>query len=278
MKQFILKLGTDGQLELVFDIANTDIARRWADEISKDYSLYEIDRFKGFVGKDLNYYLKLIKDQIAIVNNYIPDTITHEVTNTQETLNYLHTFFENLRGEYSTGTLFYNSAPAHVKDAIDKFNVVIHELEHYTRDGLYPELVCTYQSPRYKLQEIDYEHFTFKWEFGCVYINYCEVGKPLLDVFKDNDTVVGDNNVRPLKYYKADFVIKFGPDTTEEIYNFRLDQFNKWYANYPLKFDKLSLGMIPVAKINLKDSRFTNNKEVVDAISRHQRIYSTCLK
>jgi hypothetical protein len=278
MKQFSLKLGTSGQLELIFDIANTDIANRWADEIAKNYPLHEVDRFKGFGGKDFDYYLKQIQDQILIVNNYAPGTISCQVDKSQEVLNYLHTFFENLRGEYSTGTPFYNSAPATVKHAVDSFNVLIHELEHYTRDNLYPELVCTYQSPRYDLKETDYNQFTFKWEFGCVYINYCEVGKPLLDVFKDNDVVVGNSNVRPLKYYKSDFVIKFGPNTTDEIYEQRLSQFNKWYASYPLKFNKLSLGMIPVARINLKNSGFSNNKEVIDSVSSHRMIHSTCIK
>lgn len=278
MKQLVLTLGKDGSLELVFDIENTDVAQRWADEVSKNYPLHEVTRFKGFTGKDLTYYLDNIQSQISVVNEYAPGTITNSVCNTQETLNYLHAFFENLRGEYSTGTPFYNLAPTKVKEAIDKFNILIHELEHYTRDSIYPELVCTYHSPRYDLQEKDYEYFTFKWEFGCVYINYCEVGKPLLDVFKDNDSFVGSDNVRPLKYYKADFTIKFGPSTSDEIYNHRLEQFNKWYSSYSLKFDKLSLGMIPVAKINLEASGMFTNQEIIDAIGHHQEIYSTCIK
>lgn len=278
MKQFVLTLGDSESVNLVFDIENTDIAHRWAEEISKNYPLHEIDRFKGFGGKDINYYIENIKKQIDTVNNYSPGTISNTVVADQDTLNYLHTFFENLRGESSIGTNFYNASPANVKNAIDRFNVLIHELEHLTRDSLYPELVCTYQSPRHLLEDSDYDLFTFKWEFGCVYINYCEVGKPLLDVFKDQDTVVGHDNVRPLKYYKADFAIKFGPSTPDDVYNYRLSQFNNWYESYPLKFDKLSLGMIPVAKINFSDSGFSNSQDLVDAIRDNQKVYSTCIK
>ncbi len=278
MKKFILKLGDTGNLKLVFEIENTSIAKKWADEIDKNYPLYEIDRFKGFGGKDINTFIEQIQTHIDVVNNYAPNTIKNKQITGQDDLNYLHKFFENLRGDVDIGTVFYNNSPDNVKQSIDRFNVLIHELEHFTRDNLYPELVCTYQSPRYDLEDQDYDYFTFKWEFGSVYINYCEVGKPLLDVFKDKDVIVGNHNVKPLRYYKADFAIKFGPSTPDTVYNYRLEQFNIWYKNYPLKFDKLSLGMIPVAKINLKESGFKTNQHVINAIAHNQKVFSTCIK
>lgn len=278
MKQLILTLGDNTTIDLVFDVLPTDIATRWAAEVSKNYPIYEAERFKGFAGKDTSYYLTSIQHQIDIVNLYAPNTINSNVDIDQNTLNYLHKFFENLRGEVNTGTNFYNSAPDGVKEAIDRFNILIHEFEHLLRDSLYPELVVTYKDRlRYDLHQDDYELFTFKWEFGCVYINYCEVGKPLLDVFKDRDDQIGAANVRPLKYYSADFTIKFGESTPDDLYQQRLAQFNSWYNAYPLKFQHTSVGMIPVAKLNLEASGFTKNN-ILQAIDQNQRVHSTCIQ
>lgn len=280
MSKFILTLVNN--LNLVFDVNDTNIAQRWANEIKQDYSLYETTRFKSWPndGKDFEYYKVTLSKQVEIVNTY-----SHIIENTkiesQADLNYLHKFFEDLRGPITTGTEFFNTAPTQVQSAIELFNVLIHECEHMVRNSNYPELVVTYKDrPRFNLLESDYEYFTFKWEFGCVYINYCEVGKPLLDIFKDQDTFIGDTNVKPLEYYSADFTIKFGPSTTDEIYNHRLEQFNKWYSSYPLKFNHLSLGMIPVAKINLKDSGFDgiSQCEIIQIISRHLEVEKTCIK
>ena len=279
LSKFVLTLIND--LNLVFDINDTSIAQRWANEIKQDYPLYETTRFKSWPndGKDIEYYKANLTKQIEIVNNY-----SHMIDNTdiksQTDLNYLHKFFEDLRGPVTIGTEFFNTAPKHVQAAIEMFNVLIHECEHVIRNSNYPELVVTYNDrPRYSLSENDYEHFTFKWEFGSVYINYCEVGKTLLDIFKDQDTHIGDANVRPLEFYSADFTIKFGPSTTDEIYNYRLEKFNEWYTNYPLKFNHLSLGMIPVATINLKDSGFAGiqQHDIVQIISNHLKVNKTCI-
>ena len=129
--------------------------------------------------------------------------------------------------------------------------------------------------------------FRSKWQFGTVYINYCEVGKPLLDVFKDDDEIVGDENIRPLRYYSADFQIKFGPDTLDEVYTDRETQFWKWFEqreNYfasigLFKTNNLSLGLIPVASLNIERSGFNNltKVEIVNTLSKYTRIKSTCI-
>ena len=275
MKKLSLTLANDLEnLQVEFDIFDTSIANRWADEVAKNYPLFEVDRFKGWPNskKTVNYYKTEILRQIKIVNEYVPGSISleNDIFN-QEILNYLHKFFEDLRGELNTGTDFYNSAPAHVKNAVVRFNILIHELEHLMRNPEYPTIVCTFnQRPRLDLLDEDYDHFTFKWKFGHVYINYCEVGKPLLDVFKDQDKFVGIDNIRPLRYYSADFMIKFGPDTPDDVYEKRLAMFYEWYKQQPFKFEKLSLGLIPVAKIS--------NPDIVEKICEFDKIKTVCIK
>lgn len=281
--KLIVTLENDNNYEdVVFDIFNTDIAHRWASEINMNYRLYETDRFKGWPDnkKDLSYYVTEINKQISVINLYKPNTITFPVTTVdQNLLNYLHKFFEDLRGTVSEGTEFYNFAPEEVKHAVDRFNVLIHECEHLLRDSDQPTIVVTFQDrPRYELKENDYKYFTFKWGFGIVYINYCEVGKPLLDVYKDQDTFVGQDNIRPLKYYSADFMIKFNDDVPEDYYQTRLKSFYNWYNSQNFKFDKskLSLGLIPVAR--LSNYQNISQSNIIKNLSVYKRVRSVCIK
>lgn len=266
--KFIVTI-TNGQedKDLVFNVYNTDIAQRWAQEVANNYPLYETDRFQGWPGsdRDLSYYFDQLQKQINIVNSYKENTISSQVASDQDTLNYLHTFFEQLRGELTTGTIFYNDAPNNVKDAINKFNVLIHETEHLIRSSDTPTIIGTFKDrPRIKLSDDDHKHFTFKWKYGEVYINYCEVGKTLLDVFKDRDKYVGQANIRPQEYYSADFMIKFGVELKEEYHQHRLLKFKDWYTQQGFEFKHLSLGMIPVAIIDQGKpySGFTKIKSV----------------
>jgi len=234
--------------DLVFNIYDTVIAKKWKEEVEKNYPIQERNRFQGWPNnkKTIKYFQTELKNRIDVVNNYNSNTITCTNIDTQEDLNFLHTFFENLRGR----TDFYNNAPDKVKTAIDDFNRLIHECEHEMRDTDSPTLIVTYGGkPRLKLLKEDFENFTFQWKYGEVYINYCEVGKPLLDIFKDKDKVVGDEGVRPQSLYSADFMIKFGPSVPDDFYKNRLNEFNEWYEAQNYNFKHKALGMIPVAML-----------------------------
>ena len=235
--------------DLVFDIYDTAIANKWKDEIIKQPPLHEVNRFQGWPssGKTVEHYKQELKKIIDIVNDYRSDTIQQTSINSQQELNYLHTFFENLRGTSDKGTEFYNQAPEHVKNAVDNFNKLIHECEHTMRDND-PTIVVTFNDKhRYPLADSDYEHFTFKWKYGEVYINYCEVGKPLLDIFKDKDEMLGTEAIKPQSLYSADFMVKFGPTVPDDFYNKRLNEFEEWYAEQAYYIKNRALGMIPVA-------------------------------
>lgn len=300
-RQFALTLtnGTEDRT-IYFDLLTTSIANKWSDEVAKSYPFFETDRFSNWPnGKNMADFYRELKEQIDIVNEYKPNTIVglSHIFN-QTLLNYLHKFFEDLRGPVDDPAEFYATAPDCVKQAITKFNILIHECEHYMfnldtmklTNHPYATIVGTYNGPRYQLEDGDYEHYTFKWTFGTVYINYREIGKPLLDVFKDQDEVVGDKNIKPLHYYSADFQIKFGPSTLDFIYDQRVEQFNAWYESKKEYFEslglyknkKLALGLIPVAQLNIVDSGLDHltQVEIIDELSKYQQIKKTelCLK
>jgi hypothetical protein len=263
MFKLILTNGKDNK-ELVFSVRDTAIAKKWFLEIQKNYPLYETERFTNWGNSDT---INLLNDCIEEINNYenIIDKIVSSST-TQQDLNYLHKFFEDLRGEVSVGTDWFNAAPKNVKNAVERFNILIHQLEEEIRSKNYPTLVVTFKDrPRFELSAEDIKHFTFNWTKGTVYINYCHVGKPVLDVFKDRDKIA--EGIRPQTHYSADFMIKFGPSTSYPLFILRKLVIKTWLLFQKFDFKNPNIGYIPVADLvgefNLKSFEgYTTVKEV----------------
>lgn len=247
MKMFRLVL-TNGidDCHLDFSVRKTSIAKKWFKELSCDYDLYETDRLSNWGNVGL---INRINYHIGIVNQYeniIDKKVDH--TTTQDDLNYLHKFFENLRGEIDKKTKWFINAPDQVKQSVESFNILIHQLEANIRTkDKYPTAVVTFSDrPRFKLTEKDMQHFTYKWQQGTVYINYCQTGKTVLDAFKDKDDLA---EVRPQTHYSADFMVRFGPSTNPIVYAIRSLLLNSWLRKKQFPFDNLNIGMIPVADI-----------------------------
>ena len=94
--------------------------------------------------------------------------------------------------------------------------------------------------------------------------------------------------IKPLKYYSADWQIKFGPDTLDWVYTQRFNEFKQWFERKSNYFNqlgiswgpKIALGMIPVAQLNIESSDFKglNKTEIVKKLSLFQTIGSTWAK
>lgn len=268
---FELTIGnSNNESTIEFDVFQTDIAQLWANEIAKNYPLYETDRFTNWPNSTKSkayyeYYLKLHMNNIQEYGH----PIAIENFDFQDALNLMHKHFEDLRGHIDNPSNWYKSAPPKVKNSVDRFNVLIHEYENLLAEEKQnfrnPTIVCTFKDrPKIQLEEYHYKHFTHRWKKGTVYINYCEVGKPLLDVFKDNDDHA--EAIRPQSTYSADFMIKFGPTVPERIAVKKENDFFEWYKQKGYNFKHLSLGMIPVAQIKkpVDLNKFKNYNEVIN--------------
>lgn len=232
--------------ELNFRVRNTPIAQKWFLELQKNYKIYEDDRFTKWGNKNLIEKLNECIDIINAYDNIVNRKLEDDVS--QDDLNYLHKFFEDLRGEVEERTEWFDQSPTYIQQAVEKFNILIHELETELRPNDHPTLVVTFDDrPRFELSDEDIKYFTYKWDQACVYINYCHVGKPLLDVFKDNDPYA--EGIRPQTHYSADFMIKFGPATPNDVYLKRKEYLDKWLAEKDFNFDNPNIGMIPVADL-----------------------------
>jgi hypothetical protein len=267
---------------LMFDLNNTRIANKWSLEIGKSYPLFEDWRFTGWPDSpwDADRYIQEINNCIDTVNRYQPNTIP--VASLTIDLNYLHKFFETLRGGVLTPSEWYTSAPAEVQDAVSKFNVYIHNYEKLLNSNhLSPTITCTFSCDRFELNDADFQYFTYDWKFGTIYINYCEVGKHLLELFIDNDDIVGEHNIRPAKYYSADFKLKFFTDRPRnefEEFNQRVQSWvndnSEFFKN--LGIENLALGFIPVATLNHQLSGLDNlsQLEIVNKLKKFNKVKS----
>ena len=257
---------TDGQDDaiLTFELRNTIIAQKWFSELCKDYPLYETDRFTNWNDKELLSELKYQANTITTYDKRIKVIVPDHPT--QKDLNHLHTYFENLRGDVVKGTPWYNAAPKKVQKALTRFNVLIHELEANSRTTNHPTMVVTFRErPIIELTKEDIKHFTYQWTSGTVYINYCHVGKTVLDIFKDKDRVA--DAVRPQTHYSADFMVKFGPSTSYLKYILKKIAIMCWIPFQRFKFKNLNLGMIPVADLvsnfNINNMRRFNKVKAI---------------
>lgn len=285
--KLILKNEDNTEYSLFFKCYETNIAIRWFDALeeqcSKDNQIKEKDRLYNFPNIDWSEE-KLVNELNKCINiiNFPSKVIFHNafINMPQAQLNHLHHYFEKLRGGVLSPAHYWENANEKQRHALEYYNVLIHRAEnfyHTSKNTYSPRLICTFKHrKRYNLHDEDYPYFTLVRKFGEVYINYCEVGKTLFDVFKDNDDIVGDDNIRPLRYYSADFMVTFYNRFRQNNnnYNIFLEGMNKWwdknekYLNdlgFVKNDPKNAIGNIPIAIIDTKLS----NEEIIESISNH---------
>ena len=226
MHKFItIRFGKRGEQELSFVIGETNIAQRWARKLqfalSKRYKLDDPRRFYGHtsLSKESKDTLKWITECIDTINNHDP-IIERSISRVddQDTLNYLHSMFEQYHGQLGEPTGWFESAPDTVQKAIAELNVLVHRCESLVR-GAKPRLVCTYyRMPKQDcLAWSDYDLMTDHTAFGDLCLNYCEIGKTLEDFWRDQDEYVTAQTFKPFKYFSADFNVRLYELNAEEL-------------------------------------------------------------
>ena len=226
MHKFItIRFGKRGEQELSFVIGETNIAQRWARKlhfaISKRYKLDDPRRFYGHtsLSKESKDTLKWITECIDTINDHDP-IIERSISRVddQDTLNYLHSMFEQYHGQLGEPTGWFESAPDSVQKAIAELNVLVHRCESLVR-GAKPRLVCTYyRMPKQDcLAWSDYDLMTDHTAFGDLCLNYCEIGKTLEDFWRDQDEYVTAQTFKPFRYFSADFNVRLYELNAEEL-------------------------------------------------------------
>lgn len=250
---------------LKFKVRNTDIAERWYNELLSAIhrsDFCEKDRIYNF-GETIDDVMADLIHSAEMINSWDPI-----IDLTKTDMNHLHKYFEIMRGSSENPATYFTNAPKYVRDHIDRYNVLIHKIEAF-ESGIKRMVIRSRARKRLMLDSNDYDKFTTDLKFGTAYINYCHVGKPLYDVFKDNDDIVGEHNIIPQSKYSSDMCILFS-DVSYNVIDF-FDWFDKksnWLNSLGFNKDdpKIALGMIPVADLIIS----TDRQSILDMISCHK--------
>ena len=214
MSQYlVIKLGHD--LELRFQIRSTPLAELWLERMHQRHAwpMDNPDRFYGFgtAQQEQQRAVDMIQQCVATVNSH-QRIIDREFEYTQDCLNYLHNIFERYHGLLDQQTSeYWHSAPDTVRQALANLNLAVHRCEPAMETPC-PRFVCTwFGMPKTKQLDVDTmkKYSDLKVNFGTVYLNYCEIGKTIEELTRDNDIYIGDDAFRPFGYYSADFVVSF---------------------------------------------------------------------
>lgn len=223
---------------------------------------------KEFVVSELNR-------NFDILNEYQPDSVRHRahMEMDQDYLNVLHTYFEVLSGTCTNAAEFYLNAPDEIRHSLSQCNALIHRYESQfllSKGVVLQRLNLNfYPTERWPLQPEDYSQFRLHYNPGEVFLTYVDVGKPIWDLYTDQDQVIGEDAILPQRHYSSGFSVRFSQrkEPSQEVWN----DFWKWYENYrPLmesrgiSKEELSLGFCPVGTVE-KFSETT-----IDEIAKRQ--------
>ena len=210
-----LVITLDNNFELRFNIRSTPLAELWLERMSQRHAwpMDNPDRFYGFgtVQQEQQRAVDMIQQCIATINNHRP-IVNREFEYTQDGLNYLHNIFERYHGLLDQQTSeYWHSAPDTVRQALANLNLAVHRAEAAQRSPR-PEFICTwFGMPKTQClsSELQHQYGEPAIKFGTVYLNYCEIGKTVEDLTRDNDQYIGEEAFRPFGHYSADFFVAF---------------------------------------------------------------------
>jgi hypothetical protein len=236
--------------------------------LSKNCWLVETDRIYHLNDKwsPKNTIIKM-NECIDIVNSY--DKIIDyklDLNPDQEAMNYLHTFFEHLRGKDEDPPEWYINSPRHVKDAVTLFNVLIHRYEGFISKRQTSKITVSYKNrPTREMTLEEKKNFYPMVKAGDVYLKYCHKGKDLLDVFKNQDDHIGDENILPQHKISSDFNIVLdnfiGKTTTKNLFIW-LNEKKEFFKSININIDDplITIGKGVVGKIITNDIEQLKNE------------------
>jgi hypothetical protein len=258
---------------LVCNLEETPFKNKWLaryyaakernDKISEPWAFYNLNN-------DWNekWVLAFLNQKIDICNEIWPDGDLFDRhiddIKDQDTLNYLHAVFEETHGKLDAwmDNPHLNASPPALRESLSHINQTIHRCEGHEFDKKIR--VVYFDLPKTKVYAPeDYELFTTRIDFGGVYVNYADVGKPLEELAIANDHYHHD--IVPYLHYSVDFIVKFYDDDgvdqhraeQEYIDNNHELLASKGYAPNDLC---LTPGRIKIAQLEYKSQRSVLNE------------------
>lgn len=288
-------------ISLTWKLRKTAIALKYfkALKIAADaHYIYRKDRFYGFPRSSYSKekIVEKINQSIDEINAFhprlIPERAHREMA--QGDLNHLHTYFEKFRGPVLSPAETYENSPKDVRESFDNFNLFIHRYENVCFSEVPAPLLSakfhatfglTEKVRRYELADEDYSEFTFAQDFGSWILDYCEVGKPLHDMWRDDDDGIEHEAILPLRYYSADAVVLLGHTITPREDQKKREDFGQWWDQNQARLSGLgfkrndpknSVGHIRLAELDTEQPlvRGRSREEIIELLSHYQQLNS----
>jgi len=263
-----------------------------------EYLCNELNRHISTINTNLSGYQidEVFTTTNVLATDHSPNGVNHEL------FNKLHNHFEVLQGTVGNLSVYYQRADYATKYAIRQLNLICHEAENLILGlrkaetnpyWLRPSQITTWiNAPRYKLEDEHRQGFVsngYDRVFGGVYMHWAQIGKTLMEVFRDEGapelTATVCEAITHLEYYSGEFDIEWGNDITlggkHPWHDKTIGSFREWLSNNGLdpQDPKLSLGHLPVGQVNLKQSFGTENyQDIWNILGTHLDIYSVEIK
>ena len=191
-------------------------------------------------------------------------------------MNILHNHFEVLEGTVENPSEYTRDASAEVRYAIRQLNLLCHEIESLCmsqrkviQDSFWvrPSQITQFnRTPRHMLTTEHRKGFvenSYDRVLGGVYMHWCQIGKTLMEVFRDEgapeltDTVC--EAITHLQYYSGEFDVEWGNDVTNANapwHKTEIDNFNTWLSenNFDPADTSLSSGYLKIGQVDLINS------------------------
>ena len=212
-------------------------------------------------------------------------------------MNRLHNYFEVLQGTVENLSPYYKHADYETKYAIRQLNNLCHESETLilsqrkqatVPDWVRPSQITTFlQAMRFRLTNEHRKDFVangYDREFGGVYMHWTQIGKTLMEVFRDEhapdltDTVC--EAITHLQYYSGEFDVEWGKTIRYvdgyEWHNKEIDDFTNWLERNSMDptDPQLSLGHAKIGQVLLTESfGQCHPQAILQHLSNHLDIY-----
>jgi hypothetical protein len=160
--------------------------------------------------------------------------------------------------------------------------------KHYEPEWIRPSQITTFlNTNRYNLTDEHRNGFLtngYDRKFGHVYMHWTQIGKTLMEVFRDEGAPVLDqatcDAITHLQYYSGEFDIEWGRDVCygkHDWHTKEVDEFNSWLMRegFDPKDTSLSLGYLEIGKIDFEMSFGTTDiTEIWNIMGNYLDIYS----
>ena len=218
------------------------------------------------------------------IGRIIDDPLNKGLQLKHDVMNTLHNHFEVLEGTVEIPSEYTKHATVKVRYAIRQLNLLCHEIEtlcmsqrKQIQDPIWlrPSQITQFnRAPRHLLTSEHREGFSdnsYDRELGGVYMHWCQIGKTLMEVYRDEgapeltDTVC--EAITHLQYYSGEFDVEWGNDV---MYDMRspwhcaeIDGFQNWLRenNFDPYDPELSLGYLKLGDVDLLNSFGTTNAQ-----------------